>query len=204
MTRVSLPVCVVAIGISLGCGSSPSSPSACCATVSPGGAVAMTFTPQSPVFEEAAAAYRRVWAAEGTRISEGLERATGLAFVGRQIQATIYEGPSLAGDRDTPMLLRASYPDDVKKSALAHELGHRLIAQLGTRPRDLDEHRVLFLFLYDVWETLWGQAFADEHVVIESARTGLYDYDSAWKWALSLSKTERASRFAEIVRSNRP
>ena len=47
------------------------------------------------------------------------------------------------------------------------------------------------------------QTPADAQVRIESGRTGLYDYDSAWKWALSISKAERASRFAEIVRTNR-
>jgi len=47
------------------------------------------------------------------------------------------------------------------------------------------------------------QDFADEQVEIESGRTGLYDYETAWKWALSISKDQRASRFADIVRSNR-
>ena len=101
------------------------------------------------------------------------------------------------------MYLRASYPADDKKSTLVHEHGHRLIAQLRNRPSDLDEHRVLYLFLYEVWESLWGKAFADAQVKIESGRTGLYDYESAWKWARSISKEERASRFAAIVRTNR-
>ena len=86
---------------------------------------------------------------------------------------------------------------------MVHELGHRLIAQLANRPPDLDEHRVLDLFLYDVWERLWGTTFADSQVLIESGRTGLYDYASAWRWALSLSKGERAARFAAIVSANR-
>ena len=101
------------------------------------------------------------------------------------------------------MYLRASYTEDVKKATLVHENGHRLIAQLRNRPADLDEHRVLFLFLYDVLESLWGKDFADTQVRFESGLTGLYDYDSAWKWALSISKAERASRFAAIVNTNR-
>ena len=78
-----------------------------------------------------------------------------------------------------------------------------MIAQLTIRPADLDEHRVLFLFLYDLWERLWGRDFADQQVTVESARTGLYDYASAWRWALSLGQEQRASRFAEIVKANR-
>ena len=91
----------------------------------------------------------------------------------------------------------------MKKATLVHEHGHRLMAQLRSRPPDLDEHRVLFLFLYEVWESLWGKDFADAQVRIESGRTGMYDYASAWRWALSISKDERASRFATIVRTNR-
>ena len=99
------------------------------------------------------------------------------------------------------MYLRASYPADVKKSVLVHEHGHRLIVQLKNRPADLDEHRVLDLFLYDVWESLWGRDFADQQVTFESGLRGMYDYEAVWKWALSLSKA--AGRFADIVRDNR-
>jgi hypothetical protein len=77
-----------------------------------------------------------------------------------------------------------------------------LIAQLRIRPAVVDEHRVLFLVLYDLWERLWGRDFADQQVSVESGRTGLYDYASAWRWALSLGKEQRASRFAEIVKAN--
>jgi hypothetical protein len=58
-------------------------------------------------------------------------------------------------------------------------------------------------FLYDVWTSLWGKEFADRQVAIESDRRGLYDYETAWKWALSLDKDQRASRFAAIVKANR-
>jgi hypothetical protein len=193
-----LLVCAAICGVVAGCGGgSSTSPSP--AT----GPVTMTFTPQDQTFAVAAEAYRRMWADEGTRITEALERSTGLTFVGRSIQAVIFEGPSSSANRDMPMYLRASYTADEKKGTVVHELGHRLIAQLSNRPPDLDEHRVLDLFLYDVWESLWGKTFADEQVLIESRRTGLYDYASAWQWALSLSKGERASRFAAIVSANR-
>ena len=146
---------------------------------------------------------RRAWADEGSKIIEAMERGSGLTFLETHVRAVIFEGTSRSGVGDTPMYLRASYPADVKKATLVHEHGHRLIAQLRNRPTDLDEHRVLFLFLYDVWESLWGKDFADEHVKIESGRTGLYDYETAWKWALSMSKGQRASRLADIVKTNR-
>jgi hypothetical protein len=66
----------------------------------------------------------------------------------------------------------------------------------------LDEHRVLFLFLYDVWGKLDGKGFADEQVEVEKRRRGVYDYKAAWEWALAQSKEERTKRFSEIVREN--
>jgi len=110
---------------------------------------------------------------EGSRIVEAMERGSGLTFLENHVNAVVFEGVSQSGAGDRPMYLRASYPADVKKATLVHEHGHRLIAQLRNRPTDLDEHRVLFLFLYDVWESLWGKDFADAQVKIESGRTGL-------------------------------
>jgi hypothetical protein len=93
---------------------------------------------------------------------------------------------------------------DLSRSALTASIAaNHMNTQLRTRPPDVDEHRLLFLYLYEVWESLWGKEFADRQVVVESARKGLYDYETAWKWALALSREERASRFAEIVRVNR-
>jgi hypothetical protein len=163
----------------------------------------MTFTPQDQTFAAAAEEYRRLWADEGSRIVEGMERGSGLTFLETHVTAVIFEGVSSSGAGDLPMYLRASYAADVKKGTLVHEHGHRLIAQLRNRPTDLDEHRVLFLFLYDVWESLWGKDFADQRVTFESGLRGLHDYEAAWKWALSLSKDERASRFADIASANR-
>lgn len=199
MPPVGLSVCIVISGLAAGCHSGPSSPSV---DLVAEGKVSMIFTPQEQKFAAAAEAYRSLWADEGTTIIEAMERVSRLTFLETHVKAVIFEGPSSSGIGDRPMYLRASYPTDVKKSALVHEHGHRLIAQLRNRPPDLDEHRVLFLFLYDVWESLWGRDFADEQVRIESGRTGLYDYATAWKWALSISKEQRAARFATIVSAN--
>ena len=203
MARSGLLVCVGIFGVVSGCQGSPAAPTG--VELFAAGKVNMTFTAQdeTPAFATAAEAYRRLWAGEGTKIVEAMERGTGLTFLETHVKAVIFEGPSRSGIGDSPMYLRASYPEAVKKATLVHENGHRLIAQLRIRPSDLDEHRVLFLFLYDVLESLWGKAFADSQVRFESGLTGIYDYDSAWKWALSLSKEQRASRFAAIVASNR-
>jgi hypothetical protein len=187
-------------GVVAGCGG-PSAPSG--VELFAEGRVSMTFTAQDNRFTEATETYRRLWVDEGAKIIEGLEAGSRLTYLEKHVNAVIFEGPSSSGNGDRPMYLRASYPADVKKATLAHEHGHRLIAQLTNRPADLDEHRVLFLFLYEVWDSLWGKSLADAEVKFESGLKGLYDYETAWKWALSLSKEERASRFADIVKANR-
>jgi len=61
---------------------------------------------------------------------------------------------------------------------------------------------LLYLFLYEVFESLWGTAFADRQVEFESGLRGLYDYEGAWRWARSLTAEQRAARFTAIMRSN--
>ena len=74
---------------------------------------------------------------------------------------------------------------------------------LRTRLPDLDEHRLLFLYLYDLYVDLYGQEFADGQVAFGRALKGLYDYDAAWTWALAMTREERASRFAGVLQANR-
>jgi len=162
--------------------------------------VNVAFEPESKRFEQATEEYRRLWSSEGKRIIDALESVSGLRFQEKEVRAIVFEGPSNSGGPNGRMKMRASYPADVKKATLAHELGHRMNFQIRTRPKELDEHRILFLYLYDVWEKLYGKSFADEQVAIERGRKGLYDYDSAWTWALSLTKEERASRFRALVK----
>ncbi len=152
------------------------------------------FSPESESFAAATEEYRAIWTAEGERIVMAMERATGLRFERGPIRAIVYEGVSYSGYGSAPMRLRASYPYATKQATLAHELGHRLIGN----PRKTDDHPILFLFLYDVWVELWGKEFADEQVAVESKRRGLYDYEGAWRRALSIPAEERAARFKSL------
>ena len=132
-----------------------------------------------------------------------MEQVTKLRFPERDIKAEIYEGPSFSGRGTIPMRLRASYPGDEKKGTLVHELGHRMNSQLKRRPQELDEHRLLFLYLYDLYESLYGREFADRQVAFTKTLKGLYDYEAAWIRALAMSREERTSKFAEVLRANR-
>ena len=138
--------------------------------------VAIQFEPQSPTeaFVKAATEYDALWKTEGARMVEAMERISGVRFEERKIKAIIYEGTSFSGSGDRPMQLRASYPAEVKKATLIHELFHRMLGRVKTTS-EIDEHRKLFLVLYDTWVALYGKAFADRNVEVESQRKGLYD-----------------------------
>jgi hypothetical protein len=155
------------------------------------------FKPESSRFAGATEQYREIWRTEGERISAALEQATGLEMEAGPIRAVVYGGISNSGYRSIPMRMRASYPPDTKRATLVHELAHRLVS--GLVPRDVEEHPIIFLFVYDVWVTLWGQQFADEQVIVESRRRGNYDYESAWRDALALGADGRARRWAQFL-----
>lgn len=159
--------------------------------------VQITFEAMEPEFEAAAAEYRALWAADGAKIIAALEKRSGLKWNEREIRAQIYEGASSSGFGTRPMRLRASYPPDTKKATLIHEIGHRL--QNALFRRDEEDHPFLFLYLYDVWRDLYGEAFADAQVKIESARKGLYDYERAWKQVLDLTEDERITAWRNFV-----
>ncbi|MFN7926840.1 MAG: FG-GAP-like repeat-containing protein [Blastocatellia bacterium] len=164
--------------------------------------VKLTFTPEAEKFDSATEEYRRIWQTEGDRMIETMEQVSGRKYHETAVNAIVFEGPSESGYQEKPMKMRASYPTEIKKATLLHEIGHRHLSQLRQRPRDIDEHRLLFLWLYDAWVKLYGHEFADNAVKVESARKGIYDYEGAWKWALSLSPAERAAKFKEVLQQN--
>ena len=161
--------------------------------------VRITFTPESAKFAAAAREYTDIWSKEGERIVDAMEAASGLKFQETDVHANVFEAASYSGYRDSPMVLRASYPLETKKAALIHELGHRLMFDLLRR--DEEEHMYLFLWLYDTWVKLYGLKFADEQVAVEKARGRVYP--AAWEAALALSAEERAVKWRETLAARR-
>lgn len=157
----------------------------------------LEFSPETDKFIEATKAYQKIWNSDGKKIIETMEKTSGLQFRQKEIKVIVYEGVSYSGFKSRPMKMRASYSFDVKKGTLIHELGHRLIEGVP-ETAGIDNHRILFLFLYDVWQKLYGKEFADNLVKIESGRRGLYDYEAAWKWALSMNAEKRKAKLSEL------
>ena len=155
----------------------------------------LSFTPVSPDYAEAAGEYRRLWTVEGGRIAAAMEAVTGLTFPPARVDAIVSEGRPMASFDGRTIRLRASYSPAYKKATLAHEIGHRLAFTLP-RGSGLDDHRLLYLFLYDVWTDLYGMDFADRMVSIER-RIGPA-YEAAWTWALAMSREERQARLRAL------
>jgi hypothetical protein len=157
----------------------------------------VSFAPTEPRFAPAADEYRGIWAADGARIVAALEAATGLAFPQVPIEMIVHEGAPMAAYDGRTIRLRAGYSPAYKQATLVHELGHRL-SFLLPRTAELDDHRLLYLFLYDVWTDLYGKDFADRMVSIERRIPGRYDYDAAWTWALAMTRVERQARLRAL------
>lgn len=159
------------------------------------GALPVSFTPVSPEYAEAAGEYRRLWQAEGPRIVAAMEAVAGLTFPAEPVDVIVSEGRPMASFDGRTIRLRASYSPAYKKATLAHELGHRLTFAMPNRG-GLDDHRLLYLFLYDVWTDLYGRAFADRMVSIER-RIGPA-YEAAWTWALTMTREERQAKLKSL------
>ncbi|HEY0413925.1 MAG TPA: hypothetical protein VGD66_12375 [Allosphingosinicella sp.] len=157
----------------------------------------VSFTPVEPRFAPAADEYCRLWQAEGPRIAAAMEHVTGLVFPATPIDVLVTDGRPMTAYDGRTMWLRASYSADYKKATLVHEMGHRLAFTLK-RPPGLDDHRLLYLFLYDVWTDLYGHDFANRMVSIERRIPGAYDYDAAWTWALAMTREERQARLRAL------
>src|SRR5437773_4931002 len=155
--------------------------------------LALAFEPASDQFSQAARDYNALWIREGAQSRAAMEAASGLTFEDRDVKAIVLEAPSDSGYKDLPMHLRASYPPDTKKATLIHELGHRLQSDLFHH--DEDDHKYLFLWIYDVWVKLYRREFADGQVAVEKQRGRMYP--AAWDFALSFSPESRAARWKE-------
>lgn len=158
----------------------------------------VSFEAMTSQFAQATEEYRQLWAVEGLRMIAGIEAVAGFSYPKAPLTALVREGPSMMAADGSSMRLRASYNRDLKKAVLVHELGHRLALTLP-RPAGIDDHRLLYLFLYDVWCDLYGEEFAKRMVEIERRSKAHYDYDAAWTWALSMSRNERQARLKAIV-----
>jgi hypothetical protein len=158
---------------------------------------ALTFRAIHQATDPATDEYRQLWCAEGARVIATMERVTGYRYPGGAVDVLVSNNTPMTAFGGRSMALKASYPQYYKRATLVHELGHRLAFTMP-RTADLDEHRMLYLFLYDVWSDLYGAAYAEGMVDIERRIKGRYDYAAAWDWALSMTRGERQARLKAL------
>jgi len=163
----------------------------------PAAAPPVIFTPLEPRFADVADYYRQLWRAEGQRIMAALERESGFAFPNRPLEIILRDGRPMTGYGCSAIRLRGTYTGPTAVGTLIHELGHCLTAQMP-RTSGLDDHRLLYLFLYETWTALYGQDFADRMVALERRIPTGFDYDAAWTWALAMTREERKARLRAL------
>jgi len=184
--------------------------------------LALSFVVAESEHSAFAEAARRFWESDGVRIVKTMERVSGLRF--RDSAITVIMLPKAGssgagGTSSSPLRVDIRYPIPM---SLIHELGHRLShqllvmdesaptysklpAELNTGNAGLDGHKLLYLYLYDVWERLYGTAVADRWRDIERgwADLGFGFIRDAWDWADSLGRDRRAAKMREIVAAKR-
>lgn len=158
----------------------------------------LSFTPLQPAFAASAEAYGQWWAREGDGIAAALEAAAGVRFPAEPIEVLVSEGAPMTSFDGRTIRLRTGYSIERWRAAINHELGHRL-AQTLPRTAGIDDHRLLYLFLYDALTDQYGPAFADRVVGIERGFVDAYDYDAAWRWALAMTREERQALLRRIA-----
>lgn len=150
---------------------------------------------------QAANDYQAIWEKEREKILTAIKRVSNLSFVENHLNAIVFEGVSFS----RPLMLRASYPESEKRTALIHELCHRLLEGNGIKvPRGLPleagqllSHKYINLILFDILSDLYGEPFAREAVRVESARKPVYA--QAWQWALAMHRNDRAEKFSRLI-----
>jgi hypothetical protein len=158
----------------------------------------LSFVPLEPRFEEGAEEYRQLWETDGPRIVAEMEALTGIAFPAQPVEVLVRDGPPMTAFDGRTIRLRARCSPGCKLGTFTHELGHRLALELP-RTAEIDDHRLLYLFLYDAWTDLYGQDFADRMVRVERRIPGAYDYDAAWSWALAMTREQRQARLRTLA-----
>lgn len=144
-----------------------------------------------PRFIEGAEDYKKIWQADGEKISTVIENISGFKFRAEEYNAIILDNKPSGS---YPLILLSSYPFEKKQSTLIHELTHKVLPRTeAMKQSELENHKVLNLILYEIWIEVYGMEFADNAIKGEIIWSDIYK--EAWNWAISLSKEERQKEY---------
>ena len=147
-------------------------------------------------FASAVREYVDIWQKDGERIVRAWEQRTGLKFAESSINSIVFNGIS----HSHPLSLRYDLSLEIKRTTLVHELGHRILfGRRKQKPIDsLENHKHLYLVLYDVLIDLYGMDSAD--VAIEHDKALREINKEACDWALQFDERERQVQLQNILR----
>jgi hypothetical protein len=165
------------------------------------------FLPDSDLDDvsEAIKEYEHIWNVDGEKIVYVWQELSGYVFKETFINAVIY---GRKGGLSHPLCLKGNCTLDEKKIHLVHELGHRILLpprrelfkKYNLQPTSLDNHKIEYLVLYDVYEAVYGKEFADFAVKWDRENLGSV-YKEAWDFALSFKTKEvRQEKFKEMMK----
>ena len=152
-----------------------------------------------------AKAYKKVWSQNSRKILKAFRDITGLEFIQSTITAHVYDGDrSFSGIPYKPMRLQGNYrTDEERLLILVHELSHRLLGGNGLGNMDkfsnLEDHRRIYLFMYDVVNKAYGIELA-ERLETSEARDMHPDYSKAWHQAMSMTYVQRQTELKAMVK----
>jgi hypothetical protein len=154
--------------------------------------------------------YRSIWQQHARKLRFGFRAVTGLDFRQRAITAHVCERRgAAAGSYHRPMQLPANPgATEGKLVTLVHELSHRLLTGNGLRITDFGiediagkdtakirelQHRLIYLFEYDVMHRALGEAGGRicQHDEEQYRGYGAGSYLRAWRWAMGLTFEQR-------------
>lgn len=144
------------------------------------------------------AEYEEIWKEDGKKTIKKMEEISGIKFRDNLIKVYVFYDPKRKSNSNFSKIeIKANFSAGLKKLCLIHELAHQLVINEMLKDKNMDIHFVLDLILFDIWESVYGEGFAEEGVRIESGVSTRYK--EAWDWALSFDKEKRANKFRELV-----
>jgi len=166
-------------------------------------------------YESVRLIYEKFWSKKGNQVLETIESFSELKFSPHPVQVFIYSGYSFAKNIAREVFLRNTLPPETGKCILIHELCHQLLHDNGIAQGHFDKtgqvpisekivaHKLIYLILYDVCESLFGQSLADKSVQFEKGLlvNKKHIYETAWNYALQFNKGQRANEFRKQIES---
>lgn len=156
-----------------------------------------------PQFQKEIGEYADQWEAISEKAIAAFMAETGLVFQNSEYLFEVTDVPAYTQSSPNELRLPATHVYGTRMGVLMRKLALILLEENNITHADVDQNRIVNLFLYDVMLTVLGRFIADYQVKAESERTGKYDYAAAWGFATDKPAMTRYKLMSRIVRDSR-